>query len=544
MTLISVGGLLGGRSSEAVAGAETLFLQPGGILADGVTAQLSALIPLDLLSGAGNASSDAGQTSELPLLSAIPGLSDLTGLTSLAGITETVSPAALLAPQTSALHLGDPIISLGESLADLGYDTKQTLVADVVKLPGELTGLGDTNGNPADALYNLGQSTILVGDFVNKATTALSQIADRPLTETANDLILDFHVLIEFATHDLGLTYTIDGLTVLGETIGLGKIGEDNLVTDVLNLPGTLLSGGDVLGSIGHLGGHLPDITDGLVHLLTEIPRDLGSDEFGTGLLGQNGILGGSGLDLANLGDVLGQNGGGPLGAVGGLIDNVTNGLDLVGSNSAGTSNLVTDVLRLPGELLSGQGTPSLTDAGHQLDVTLTATGDLLETVLGTATGGLNTAPTGLLGTLTSALETFGDTGGAAIGVPLAVDGVAATAGSLGLGGDGTDAGGLLAAVTQTVEGALSDVGNDIALAGFGGGAIAIPSLGGSGADSLVGSLLDTGATNASVLPPVADLLQLDAGNDGILSGVTGLLDLDQHHNGSTGGLHSALALI
>jgi len=532
MTLVSTNGLLGARSIEAIAGAGSLFSQPGGLSADAVTTQLAALIPLDLL----GVPEDAAQ--------AQPAVDQAVPIAALTDLVGTASPLALLAGagaggSLSAAQPGALIEALGQSLADLGHDGNQTLVADVTNLPGEVTGLNTTTGNVADALYNLGAATTVAGNFVNDVADTVTGVGDRPLGDTANKVILDFHELIEFTTHDIGLTYVTHGVTNLGETIGLGKIGAaDNLVTDVLNLPGTLLSGGDVLGAVTHLTDHVGDLANGVSGIVNAIPLDLGSDPLGLGILGPDGIVG----DLTHVGDLLNPAGGGPLGAVGGLVDNVTNVLDLVGSNSDGGGNLVTDVLKLPGELLSGNGTPSLTDAGHQLDVTLTAAGDLVGNVLGAGEGGIGQSPNGLIGSISQSLDAFGDTGGAAVGIPLAIDGLVATTQALGLGGGMNAAGGLLAGVSQTVEGALKDLGNDAALAGLGGG-IAIPSLGGLGADGLVGSLTQPAEGGAGILAPVTDLLHGDGGDAGLLGTVTSLLDPD-HHGQQGGGLGHALGLL
>jgi hypothetical protein len=524
MSLLSTNALLGSRSTEAIAGAETLFLQPGGISADALTTQLQSLIPLSLLPTTGGNDDAPPPATDEPL----PQLGDLTGL-----IGGTGAVGGLLGGGGQALPLGqpgDPVVQLGESLRDLGVNQNQTLAADIADLPGEVTGLNATNGNVADALFNLGQTTVHAGEFVTDISETATGATDRPLVDTANKAVLDFHLLLEGASHEVGLTYVTHGVTRLGETVGLGKIGGDNLLTDVVALPETILSGGDVLGSVGDLGDHLGDIASGAAAIISAIPRDLGSDPFGLGLLGENGIIGGSGLDLGNLGGVLGQDGGGPLGAGGGLVDSLTNGLDLVGSGGPGGGNLVTDALRLPGEILSGDGTPSLTDAGRQLDTTLTATGDLVEDLLG---GGIGSSPNGAVGSVQTSLESFAGAAGPAIGVPQTLGGVTAVTDALGLGGASPQPEGLIAAVEKTVEGAVTDLSNDIALAGLGGGVgggpIAIPDLGGGLADSLVGGLTDLDAPGGSVLAPVTGLLDL-GGEDGggLLSPVTSLLDQDQ----------------
>lgn len=523
MSLISTNGLLGSRGVEAIAGAETLFSQPGGISADALAAQLSSLVPLDLLDRTSEGANPADPAADPAGQEVVAAVADLVG--------PGGSAASASGAQAAAAQPGSPIVNLGESLTDLGHDSGRTLAADVAYLPGELTGLNASTGNVADALTNIGYTTRYAGQFVNDIADTAGEAGSQPATGTANQVVRDFHLLLEGVTHDTGLTHVTHGITNLGEVVGLGKIGDDNLLTDALALPGTVLAGGDVLASVGHLSGHLADVTDAISGIVTAVPLDLGSSPFGTGLLGQDGIVGGTGLDLANLGQVLGQNGGGPLGAVGGLVENVADGLDLVGSGAAGTGNLVTDALRLPGEVLAGNGTPSLTDAGHQLDVTLTATGDLVQTVIG-GSDVAGQSPDGSLGNVVGAVDAFGDTGGPAIGIPLTLDGVGATAGALL---DGASTNGLVGGLHQTVQGALTDVSNDAALAGFGiailPDAIALPATGGVGADSLVGSLAGT-ASPPAVAAGVPDLLGGGAGLDGVLTPVAGLLGTEQdgHH--------------
>ena len=519
MMMNSANGLLGARSVEAIAGAGSLFSQPGGLSADGITAQLASVIPLDLLPGPTN----SDPAPQLP--NAVEAVTDI------AGLTGATSMAALLAGggtgAATAIQPGTVIKALGHSLTDLGHDSGQTLGADVTKLPGEVTGLNDTSGNVADAVYNLGAATVSAGQFVNDVSETVSGAGDRSLTETANKAVLDFHLLVEFATHDIGLTHVAHGVTNLGEAIGLGKIGAgDNLVTDIVGLPGTVLSGGDVIGSVAHLTDHLGEVTNGISGIVNAIPLDLGSDTYGLGLLGPDGIVGGSGLDLGRVGDILSPAGGGPLGAITGLVDNATNVLDLVGSNSDGSGNLVTDVLKLPGEVLSGSGTPSLTNAGHHLDVTLTAAGDLVEGVLGAGAEGAGNSPNGLIESIGQNLDEFGNTGGVAAGIPLTVAGLVTVTEAATSGGGAADAGGLVAGIGQTVQGALTDMSNDVAQAGLGGGA-----------DSLVGSLTElAGGTGGSPLAPVTALLEGEGGGSGLIGAVTALLGQDHHEQPGYGG--------
>ncbi|TCR66359.1 hypothetical protein [Bosea sp. BK604] len=538
--------LPGLRSIETLAGSVPVFSQPGGSSADGATLQLSSILPLGL--GGAEAGADvttpapdagapanpevagAGDASAVPLTAAAEQVPLAGAAGSVLSLADIAGPQAGVA-ETLA-QPGDLITQLSNSLVDLGYPNGKSAMQAVTSLPGEVTGLNDSSRNVADILYHSGLQ--YVGPFVNEVAGTVSNVTSQPLATTANDTILDFHLLIEGVSHELGVgVNTVHAVTNLGETIGLGKIGQDNLVTDIVNLPGNLLNSDSPLDPVGEIVGHVGDILTGATDLVSALPKDLGS---GSGLLGSDGLIGGSALDLGGLGDLLSQDSGGLPGAVGGLVDNATNLLDGLGTNSDGSLNLVTDVLNMPGELLSGQGTPSLTDAGLQLDTTVTAAGDLVQNVLGGASSG------NLLDTVATSLDQFGNAAGPAIGIPLTLTGVDAVTASLGLGagsGDPNPAG-ALAAVQQTVNGVVQDVSNDAALAGLGNSdGIAVPGLGGLGLDSLVGGLTQglPVAGGEPAAPVTADAAPLA---DGLLGTVTGLLGLgeDQHqHHGMLGGL-------
>jgi len=88
----------------------------------------------------------------------------------------------------------------------------------------------------------------------------------QPILNAANTLVLDFHSELETLSHDLGLAFVFHGVTDLGEAIGLGRIGtttnpdgHTNLLTDVLNAPGSILDGG-LTQTVAHLGADLSDI--------------------------------------------------------------------------------------------------------------------------------------------------------------------------------------------------------------------------------------------------------------------------------------------
>jgi hypothetical protein len=78
-----------------------------------------------------------------------------------------------------------------------------------------------------------------IGDVLN----SLSDPAQNPAVQTENQTILDFHSLLENTGDQADLVGAIHGLTNTGETVGLGKVGDDNLITDTAQAPGDLLNG-------------------------------------------------------------------------------------------------------------------------------------------------------------------------------------------------------------------------------------------------------------------------------------------------------------
>lgn len=128
------------------------------------------------------------------------------------------------------------------------------------------------------------------------------------LANLLNGVIDNFHASIETASHDLGLGGTVHGITHLGETIGLGELGGDNLLTDVLDAPSDILSGntGTLLTDLVHDVGNTVEATGNLVN-------GVGDD-----LSSPNGVLGVAGLVNGLLDGV-----GGPGEA--GLLQNIIN---------------------------------------------------------------------------------------------------------------------------------------------------------------------------------------------------------------------------
>lgn len=352
---------------------------------------------------------------------------------------------------------------IGDDLHELGKNNGNPTIKDVLHEPGELTGIGDTKGNVADAIYDAGSIAKHTNTFVVDTADNLSHVSDQSLQKTADYFVRDFHIFLENVTHVTGLTYATHGITTLGSTIGFGNLGANtNLLDHTLNLATGRTSLDDSLTAISkdltNISNAAPGPIDGLL-------KDLGPDSGGysIGLLGPHGIVGGSGLDLAKLPDALSTDDG-PLSPVSKLVDSISHATDGVGSASPGTLNIVTDALKLPGELLPDGGpTPSLTDAGHQLTTTLVATGDLLQGVL----DGDTSHATADIGHIVSALGSFGDDAGPAVGIPDTLDSLVHGAGAV-LGGDVS--GGGANALPDLVGSIVADISHDVALAGIGSG--------------------------------------------------------------------------
>ena len=338
-----------------------------------------------------------------------------------------------------------------------------------------------------------------------------------PATSVLNQAVLDVHTTLEDVGHQIPvLNGPVHAVTGLGETVGLGHIGEaGNLLTDTLALPGSLLTGGG-------LSAASPVLTD-LGHVLASADTLVGSL---TGVANAGGLLSSDGLlapvtNLANTAvlDIHAtlENVGHAIPLLNDALHGLTNLGETLGLGHLGEGgNLLTDVASLPGELLGGHGLGALSPILGDVGAVTQATGGLLGGVTGIVGGlgsGAGTPAGGLLAPVTSAVDGLlgGHDGGA--GTPL--DGLL---GGLTGGGGGTSAGGLLTPVTSTVDSLLGGHGAtplDGLLGGVTGGL-------GDGAGAPGGNLL------APVTSAVDGLLGSHAGGgsasplDGLLEGLTG----------------------
>ncbi|WP_342107539.1 hypothetical protein [Methylobacterium sp. SI9] len=499
-----------------------------------------------------------------------------------------VGTGSVLTPATDILN--QTVLDLHTTLEDIGHSVPQlnepihavtglgetvglghigepgNLLTDALAVPGSvLNGGGLASADPllSDLGHVLGATDTLLGSATGALSGGSLLASDgllAPVTNLANMAVLDVHMTLENLGHEIPLLNdAIHGLTNLGETVGLGHLGEGgNLLTDVAGLPGDLL-GGQGLGAVSPILGDVGAVTNaagGLVDGVTGLVGTLGSSGAGIpaagglltpvtatvdGLLGDHaasplaGLLGGvTGDGQSVTGSLLGA--GAPLQPVGDvantLIDTVHAGLEQVGhdvpvlndplhsvitlGNMSGlgelgeTSNLVTDVVNLPGSVLTGNGVPAtgqvVSDVGHVAD----AAGGVLDSATGLLSGGgagsgaslgdLLTPVTTAVGTVTSGAAgnevgtllgglTGGTTGEAGAHPLIDVSAGPTTTAPV------ADAAILTPAAdpAHTVEVSAVSVGADqpsLATANLlTGDSILLPQTGGGGADALVGQL-------------------------------------------------------
>ena len=134
----------------------------------------------------------------------------------------------------------------------------------------------DTSTSQLNAIPLL--DTGLLGDLPTQDLTG-GDIAGQgatlqPILDTANTTVLDVHEELEILGHELGVPFAVHGVTSTGEAIGLGHIGDPstatdghtNLVSDVLNAPGDILSE-DTDQAISNVGHDLTDTVNAAAQL-------------------------------------------------------------------------------------------------------------------------------------------------------------------------------------------------------------------------------------------------------------------------------------
>ena len=512
-------GLASTRTLEWIAGADGLASSPAA-----ATEQLSALGPiLSLVEPAAEAAGPDGATL---LPAAATGPANRAVLDAHAAI-ETLGHEA--APLNGPLH---GLTGLGETVG-LGYlGTPGNLLTDATGTHPAAGGadaaaplLADA-GRAVDAAGALAESGLAVPASGNGLVGPGGTL--EPVTDGLNRGVLDLHATLEEVGHqNPALNGPIHGLTGLGETIGLGYVGNaGNLVTDALDLPGSVLGGGGV-------GAAVPLVTD-LGHVVGAAGTLVGSL---TGAAGASGGLLAPVTNLANaaildlhaglegLGhDILPLNA--PLHGLTGLGETI--GLGHLGT----PGNLVTDALGLPGSVLGGGGVGAAVPLVSDLGNVVGATGTLVGSLTGAAgAGGGPLAPAGALAPvagLANAAVLGVHAGLEGVGhdiLPLndAIHGLTGLGETVGLGHLGTP--GTLLTDTANLPGSVLDGGGVSGVAPILGDAAATTHAAGTlldGVTGIPGALAGGtgGGAEAGLLAPVVSAVSGVAGGTGALGGL------------------------
>jgi hypothetical protein len=169
----------------------------------------------------------------------------------------------------------------------------------------------------------------------------------QPVAGAANGVIDSIHAGIEDTGHQMPvLNDPLHQVINLGTSIGLGALGEgDNLLTNVADLPGDVLSG-NVAGGLGGVTGSAGHVVDAAGGVLGSLP----------GLV--DGVLSGDAGTGAPLGGVTGG------GATGGVLAPVTSILDGVTGGGSGSpvDGVLAPVTSILGGVTGGGATHPLID--------------------------------------------------------------------------------------------------------------------------------------------------------------------------------------
>ncbi|WP_158807895.1 hypothetical protein [Beijerinckia sp. L45] len=530
------------RNSEILNGGDALLGDP-----------TSATLQSDDVAASPLAGSSLGSLTDLP------NTTD-DGNTSGAGLTDAANTAVLdlhsnieqTADTNGLIGSLHGVTGLGEAIG-LGKIGQANLLTDVLSAPTAVLS-GDTS-----TLHPAADATSIVATAENLATGTLSDAGVNPsiaapaaatladaqaLQPTAleyglNAPILAVHSTLESAADMDGTSGTVHGITNLGETVGLGKLGGDNLLTDVVSTPDTLLNGDTSsianlptdLSAIGTAGMHLvhgadKDLASGaalqdplgvvtdVAHSLTTFPVASAVDGLVTGVEGT--VEGATSATAPNT-----------IAAVVGLGDAV--GLGQPGANT------LTDVLSAPGALASGDVTPIAAlpgDLGHDLGSVSQAAPNVLDAVASDLSGSVLdtlTHPVTGGGLLAGDLPGQGIVDGIVTPVATAVAG---TGSSLGLAPVTSAAADLAGTLDHTVTDVLHVPGD--AIAGLSQGLAPLPS-------DVQANLLSLGSIVGSAVGETAHLPDI-AGGAGALTPVTGLVSGLAGGSSPLSGLDGALS--
>ena len=476
------------------------------------------------------------------------------------------------------------LTNLGETVG-LGHLGGVNLLSSVLAAPTALTS-GDTTAlgqiapegtaieGAATQLVRGAASDVGINPDATTPVTDLtgeaSALTGTPLVGLANDTIDSLHTTLEAGADANGLIGSVHGLTNLGETVGLGKIGDANLVTDVVDTPSAMLAGDT--STLTHLPTDVANIATAAQGLVSGVTSDLSNgtllaDPVGnaTGFVTSLASLPVEGIanDAINSVHATLEAGIDPLAPD--TIHGITSLGHTVGLGELGGSNLLTDTLSAPGALLSGDTTPLSnlpSDLGSIGTAVAALPGDVAKDLDSSSLVGTLTHPTtgggalagdlpgsGVVDTVTSTATGLvnGATNAAGLGnVSQPVTSALDTAQS-GLIHDVTQIpGDVVAGATTGLPSVVSDVGGTLTSVGStvatGAGDVT-HALGATDAGGAVAPLVDT---VAGVTAPLTNGLATGAGSsaidtaaqavDGAISGITAPLA------SSTGGLASTVS--
>lgn len=488
--------------------------------------------------------------------------------------TDSTLPDVVTAPANQA------VLQTHAQIEDVGHQvTPLNNPLHALTALGETVGLGhlgeggnlltDSGGvvaNPTDPASTLplfgdsAQAATAAGTLVDTVVAAPaagnglvgSGTVLAPAEGTLNQAVLGFHASLEDTGHQVPLVNNpIHGVTGLGETIGLGHLGETGtLLTDASTVPGSILNGGGLASASPVLTdlGHTLGAVDTLVGSIAEL-SDSGKLLSSGGTLAPVTSLANAGaMELTSTLTMVGQ-GVAPLGDA---IHGLTNLGDAVGLGHLGDGgNLVTDAAALPSHILGGGGigsvAPVLTDAGSAVSAisglldgatgsagglgggltpVTTTVGGLLDNAGGVGTGGLLGGLTGSGGGDTHPAVQAG--AGPTTDTPVANVGILAPEGGSGQAVQ-VDAGSAPAGQPSLLHAALLT-----------GDSLIFPQTG-NGGDALVGHLQSLASTSAVLPADAGSLHDLtgDLGLSGIdLTGHAQVTPGDPTPHGATTGLH------
>ena len=258
--------------------------------------------------------------------------------------------------------------------------------------------------DPTDAVLHSGDAVL--------PSSLLDPLPPAGADDTANAAVLNLHSALEQSADQNGFPGLVHGITGTGDSLGLGDLGGDNLLSTVLSAPAGLASGDTSL--LGHILPNATSVVSALEGLGSGTASDAGINPAPLGTVGAltstvqsidtqglETLANGTILDLHAALETAGDSGGLP-----GTVHGITGLGETIGLGEIGGANLLTDVVDLPSALLAGNLGP-IENLPHDLSGIVSASTNLLGGVEGDlASGSFQSDP---LGHLTAALPALTD---------------------------------------------------------------------------------------------------------------------------------------